>query len=189
MGLFGSDNYNVDEFVAEGQSSHVSNKRVAMVKDILQNGEKVYHTIRGPHAGVGVRKSQSESSSIGTAGFATCAVTNQRIIIIVPHITIDDRYTISYGNLNSAEFSVDGVLAQQALTFNTGGKSYFISPMGDTSKSDIDELLSFVDKQLSSRSSDNSVEKRLEKVNKLKEDGLISDEEYDEKRRNILDDV
>jgi hypothetical protein len=199
MGLFGSDDYNVDELIAEGQSAHVSNKRVAMVDDILHKGEKVYHTIHGPDAGIGTSQSQSEDSSTGTTGFATCVVTNQRIIIKVPHLLTDDRYTISYGNLDSAELNIKGVLGSRALTFNTGGKSYFISPMGHIDESDLNKLLNFVDKQSSeypsemenstTQSKNNPIEQRLEEIEKLKENDLISEEEYEKKRRDILDDV
>lgn len=199
MGLFGSDSYDVDEFVAEGQSAHVSDKRVAMVDEILHNDEEVYHTIHGPDAGIGTSRSQSEDSSTGTTGLAICVVTNQRIIIKVPHLMTDDRYTISYGNLDSAELNIKGVLGSRALTFNTGGKSYFISPMGDIDESDLNKLLNFVDKQSSEYSSkventttqskNKSIEERLERIKELKENGLISEGEYEKKRREILDDV
>jgi hypothetical protein len=199
MGLFGSDSYDVDEFVAEGQSAHVSDKRVAMVDEILHNDEEVYHTIHGPDAGIGTSRSQSEDSSTGTTGFALCVVTNQRIIIKIPHLMTDDRYTISYRNLDSAELNIKGVLGSRALTFNTGGKSYFISPMGHIDESELNKLLNFVDKQSSeyspkiknttTQSKDKSIEERLEKIKELKRDGLISEGEYEKKRREILDDV
>lgn len=182
------------EHIASNAGPTVTPKFVTIVEDMLNDGEQVYHVIRGPNAGVGDSSRNAETTSTGTKGFVTTAFTNQRIIIKVPHFFADDRYTVWYENIHGVELNSESALSVRSFSIHTAGKDYWVGIMGTMDNEDLHEIRKFVDMGIHNMNhtttgqNTSSTQEKLEELNRLQENGLISKNEFESKRTEILND-
>jgi hypothetical protein len=193
MGLFSDPDPDLGRHIPDRAGDTVSLEYIENLSEYLKDDEVVYHVIRGPKAGIGEGASDAEAESTGTKGFVTTGITDRRVIIRVPHFMTDDKYTIRYENIQGIEMRTKGALGFRVVTIHTGGKSYWVSPMGNMDGDDIHEIVDFVNKKIGSRESQSGATKspkqRLSEIEDMRDDGLITESEYEEKRAEILDDV
>lgn len=193
MGLFSSSDPDpsLERYVAENAGDTVKLAYIENLVDFLDEDEQVHHVIRGPSAGVGNTASDAETKSTGTKGMVTTGFTGRRVVIRVPHFMTDDRYVINYSNAEGIEMNTEGLLGSRSVTIHTGGKSYWIGVMGTMDGEDIHETVDFANERIADSSSQETETKgpkqRLEELESMYEEGLVSESEYEEKRTEILD--
>ncbi|MFB6186841.1 MAG: SHOCT domain-containing protein, partial [Halobacteriaceae archaeon] len=122
-------------------------------------------------------------------GGAFTVITEQRVLIIANHLRGYDEHTIPYDsitaiNLNSGIFS-------KRLTLQTRGATYHLS----VTNSDDDEVQDAVEwlrerrRQGDSHDSTDDPLDRLEKLKNLYDNGAITEDEFEEKKASLLDEI
>jgi hypothetical protein len=196
MGLFSSDEgdySDAEKHIPKDAADTVKPKYVDSVLDLLESDEMVYHVIRGRQAGIGNTAKDSESLSTSTrAENVTTAFTDRRVLIKVPHMMSDDQYIIRNENIQGSELHSEGVLAHRSVTIHTSGKSYFVCPMGTMDEDNLQDTIEFIDEQTATQkesTTSQTAKERLEDLTELYKDGIISESEYNKKRKEILDEM
>lgn len=197
MGLFGSDgsveNANLD---CEPQGEYVTEKRVAKLDGILDEGENVHYltkgskvTVKGEGSGFG----GDTETKAGTKGKVRAAFTDKRIAIKIPQLTGSDEQTIPYDTITSVD--LDTGLVTKEIKLQTEGYSYEIK-VEEPGKDECRDVTKFVREKRSSAGEDAVVKEsepdpteQLQRLKELNDDGVISDEEFEEKKAELMDKI
>ena len=177
--------------IAENAGPTAKPKFVSKIEGLLNDGEEVYHIIRGPHAGTGDTQFSADNKSTGTKGFVTTAFTDTRVLVRVPHFFADDRYSIQYEKIQGVELNSE-LVGNRSFTVHTSGKSYWIGVMGSMSSDDLHEIQHFVDRVISqniNQTPSSLPQVRLEQLTKLRDNGYLSEDEYESKRSEIISEI
>jgi len=195
MGLFdrGSLGY-------EPEGDYVTRKRVKKVEDILDDNEKVMYLTRG--STVDVEGSGSGESLFGddrgrksgSKGFVRAAITDRRIAVKIPQWLGNDERTIPYTNITSVD--LDTGLLKKRLTLQTPGSTYHIE-VDEPGKSECRDATQFIrDKMSESNQPDVVMEEsepdpteQLKRLKELHEDGVLTNDEFEKKKQNLLDKI
>lgn len=198
MGLFGSDDAEVENAVldCEPQNEYVSEETVAEIDDLLRPGERVRYLAKGTGGGLELAdggrnwRGNEKNAEIATKGRVRTAATDQRLVIEVPQLTGSNEYSVPYENVTSID--VNTSLMSVRLTIQTPGQTYRPDVDGLTEET-AREMAEFVREQMSADGGDADVDAdpldQLERLRDLHEDGVVSDEEFEEKKRESLDKV
>ncbi len=196
MGLFGPDeddiileNANID---CEPQNDFVSKKQVKPIDDKLSPGEKVHYLFTG---GSGLEIDGEKDDRVGST---RTAITDQRILIKVSKTWGMGYQTIRYNNINGVTLN-EGVLSV-ALVINTTGNRYkvYLTEAGAGSAQVGHEAVEFIRKKVrhinqeSSESENENSQDPIEKLGQLKElmdEGVITEEEFNNKKKELLDEI
>lgn len=197
MGFFGSDD-NLDEadIACDPQGDYVTPARVGKIEDVLDDGENVHYLTRGSTVDV---QEGGDSSSLfgddrsrksGTRGWVRAAFTDSRIVVKVPQMLGTDERSIPYQNITSVD--LDTGLVKKRVTLQTMGATYSIEA-DEPGKDEVREATGFVRQKLGELNNGGGTEDspldKLEQLRDLHEDGVLSDEEFEEKKQDLLDQV
>lgn len=196
MGLFSSDSDDATTGV-EPQGEYVTEKRVAKVADILDDGEPVHYLTRGSTVdveGSSAGKSlfgNDRSRKTGTKGYVRAAFTDSRVVVKVPQILGTDERSVPYASITSVD--LDTGFVNNRISLQTPGQTYHIE-VHEPGKDEIHEIMRFVRDQISSLNGSSEASTsdpldRLKKLRELHEDGVVTDEEFAEKKQSLLDQV
>ena len=197
MGLFGSDDSLSEADIAcDPQGEYVTPARVEKVESVLDDGEKVHYLTRGSTIDVqegGDNSSLSgddRSRKSGTRGFVRAAFTDQRVVVKVPQFLGTDERSIPYQNIASVD--LDTGLVMKRVTLQTTGATYHIEAKSP-GKDEVRDATRFVRQKLGESNGEESAEggalDKIEQLRDLHDDGVISDEEFEEKKQDLLDQV
>jgi len=198
MGLFGSDDSGLDEsdIACDHQGDYVTLARVKKIEDVLDDGEHVHYLTRG--STVDVQEGGDNSSLFGddrsrksgTSGWVRAAFTDRRVVVKVPQVLGNDERSIPYQNITSVD--LDTGLVKKRVTLQTMGATYHIE-VDDPGKDEVRDAMGFVRQKLGESNDGGSTEDsaldKIEQLRDLHEDGVLSDEEFEEKKQDLLDDV
>lgn len=197
MGLFGSDDVKLEnaDIDCEPQGEYVTEERVAKLDGILDEGESVHYltkgskvTVKGDGSGFGGNDKETKA---GTKGKVRAAFTDGRVAIKIPQLTGSDEQTIPYDTVTSVD--LDSGLVTKELKLQTEGYSYEIK-VEDPGKEECRDITKFVRERRSSEGdqtvvaeSDPDPTEQLQRLKELHEDGVVSDEEFEEKKEDLMD--
>jgi hypothetical protein len=200
MGLFGGNEVNPKEYepyIADEAGSTVTAERIATIEEFLDDDEEAIHMLRVPTIKHG-EADESENSSMSTqfTKTGTAAFTDERIVVKIPHRLADDQFIIHYGRIQSVAYNIEGILGDRQFTVTTAAEKYRIGVHINIDDEEVREIVDWVDKQVM-RDNENdgdskdskSAKERLDELDLLHEDGLISENEYEQKREDIIDDL
>jgi hypothetical protein len=173
------------------QNEYVSKKTVAKIDSILDKGEKVHYLAKARGSGVIVEGSGTSYQKKGKGGWVRTAATDKRVAIKIPQHLGNDERAIPYRNITSVDLDLGWVFKR--LTLQTAGETYHIG-IGAVSKDECRKMTKFIrskisEAQGSSEKSSLDPTEKLEKVNNLKEKGVLSQEEYENKKEELLDEI
>jgi len=194
MGLFSLDDTTSEDVVCTPQGEYVTSKRVGKIESVLKDGENVHYLTRG--STVDVQKGGDSSSlfgdnrsrKTGTRGYVRAAFTDTRVVVKIPQLLGSDERSVPYENILSVD--LDTGLVKKRITLQTAGPTYNIEA-DEPEKDEIREAVNFARERMGGNSTtteDDALDK-LEKLRKLHEDGVLSDAEFEEKRRSLVDDI
>ena len=195
MGLFGSDDKGLGY---EPYGEYVTPERVEKIEDVLDDGEEVLYLTRG--STVDVERAGSGSSLFGDdrsrksrmRGYVRAAFTDERVVVKVPQLLGSDERTVPYHNIVTAD--LDTGFVNKRISLHTAGPTYHIE-VHEPGKDECREIVGFVRDQIEAAQSGgdtsaNAVLKsaadRLREIESLHDDGLLSDDEYEEKREQLI---
>ncbi|TKX74674.1 hypothetical protein EXE46_08030 [Halorubrum sp. GN11_10-6_MGM] len=162
--------------------------------DLLDENEQPHYFLRG--SSIDVEGDGAGGESITgwdrdrRIGSAFTVLTEQRVLVIADHFRGYDQHTIPYGSITSINLNTG--LVSTRLTLQTRGATYHLS----VTTSDDDEVEQAVEYLRERRreedkpgvDSDDPLD-RLEKLKSLHNDGVLTDEEFEDKKAELLDDI
>lgn len=161
--------------------------------DLLDDGEQPHYFLKG--SSIDVEGDGAGGESITgwdrdrRIGSAFTVITEQRVLVIANHFRGYDEHTIPYDSITAVNLNTGMVSTR--LSLQTRGSTYHLS----VSTSDDEEIQDAVEYLRDRRrQDDDSVSTgdsldRLEKLNSLYVDGAITEEEFEEKKAELLDDI
>jgi len=198
---------NTDDVAIEGVASEpigdfVTEERFYKINDILDSGEVVHYITSGKT--IDVEGSGAGSSAFGNdrsrknsfTGRVRAVVTDKRVAVKIPQMTGDDERSIPYDSITSVD--LDTGLVNKRITLQTPGSTYHIEAQ-EPGKEEVREAVSFIRKMRKEANqpevvaTDDSSEpdplEQLEKLRELHEKGAVSDDEFEEKKSDLLDKI
>ena len=178
----------------EPEGEYVTAKRVKKMADVLEDGEQVMYMTKGGTIdveGAGSGKSvfgsdRSRKNSLG--GNIRTAITDRRIVIKIPQMLGDDQRVIAYHNIIGAD--LDTGIVNKRLSIQTSGPTYHIQ-VGEPGKKEAREIPTWINnkvegmRQSAGQPAIDPTE-QLQRLKELHDEGVVSDEEFDEKREKLL---
>ncbi|QLH76360.1 PH domain-containing protein [Halosimplex rubrum] len=182
---------------ADPQGGWVTPERIQKMGDTLDEDENVHYMFKG--GTIDVEGSTSGESLWGNdrdrksslKGIFT-AITDKRVVINIPQFLGDDERHIPYSSIVSCD--LDTGLVAKRVSLQTKGPTYHIQAQG-VGKDELRTALRFVrdmaeeaDKTVvQTESSEPDPTEQLKNITDLHESGVLSDEEFEEKKRELLD--
>lgn len=185
----------------DDRGSYVTPDRIEKVVDILDGDEVVHYLTRGSTVDVegsgagGSLFGDDRSRKSGTRGYVRAVVTDRRVAVKVPQFLGNDERSVPYSNITSVD--MDTGLVNKRLTLQTPGQTYHIEAH-EPGKDELREITRFIRGKIdeANRSEPVQVESsepdpldQLEKLKTLHEQGAVSDDEFAEKKAELLDKI
>lgn len=184
---------------AEPQGDWVTRERIDKMGDTLDADENVHYMFKG--GTLDVEGSTSGESLWGNdrdrksslKGVFT-AVTDKRVVINIPQFLGDDERHIPYSSIVSCD--LDTGLVNRRVSLQTKGPTYHIQANGPD-KDELRTALRFIrDKAEESDKvvvegggSEPDPTEQLKNIKELHDAGVLSDEEFEEKKQDLLDKI
>lgn len=181
--------------------SYVTVERLEKVADILDGDEIVHFLTRGTTVDVegsgagGSLFGDDRSRKSGTRGYVRAIITDRRVAVKVPQFLGNDERSVPYSNITSVD--LDTGLVNKRLTLQTPGQTYHIEAQ-EPGKDELREITRFIRGKISEANQPNVVQAdssdpdpldQLEKLKNLHKQGVVSDEEFEKKKSNLLDKI
>lgn len=184
---------------ADPQGAYVTRERFEKIGDVLDADERVHYITRGTTVdveGSGAGHSlfgDDRSRKSGTRGYVRAAVTDRRVVIKVPQFLGNDERSVPYPNITSVD--LDTGLINKRLTLQTAGQTYHVE-VQEPGKEEVRDAVRFVRQKISEANQPTVVQTtesaepdpldQLEKLKELHDSGVVSDEEFEEKKATLL---
>lgn len=184
---------------ADPQGNWVTPKRVEKMGDILDHDENVHYMFKGRT--IDVEGSTSGESIWGNdrdrksslMGIFTAA-TDKRVVIHIPQFLGDDERHVPYSSIVSCD--LDTGLVNRRVSLQTKGPTYHIQAQGPD-KDELRTALRFIrDKSeeadkvvVEGGGSGPDPTEQLKNIKELHDAGVLSDEEFEEKKQSLLDKI
>lgn len=196
MGLFRSDD--ISKHIADDAGGSATKKQIKKIKDVLDEDEEVFYVTRGSTVDVEGDGSgtslfgNDRSRKSGTKGFVRAAFTDRRVVVKVPQWLGSDERSIPYQNITSAD--LDTGLVKKRISLQTAGQTYHIE-VDQPGKEECREALRHVrersaaaNQTVAGGSAPDPTE-QLQRLKELHDDGVVTDDEFEEKKQNLLDEL
>lgn len=175
--------------------------RGGSILSVLDDGEQPHYILHGESIDVegggdntgifGENRSRKFSWGLSSV---TAVVTDQRILVIVPQMTGNDQRNIPYDSITGVDMDMGWI--NKRLTISTHGREYHISGFG-TQKKVVKGAMDYIrkmQKQDPPRTEQETEEvedplEQIEKMAQLEESGVITEEEFESKKEELMDRV
>ncbi|NEU56144.1 PH domain-containing protein [Halorussus sp. MSC15.2] len=194
MGLFGSDTSNA-ALDYEPEGDYVTAERIGKMDDVLDPDEEVMFLIEGKNIqekgeGRGVLGSDVDAKNSLLSSILTGA-TDKRLVSKIPQMTGDDEQTIPYSRIEGVD--LDTGLVTKKLTVKTSGSAYEFG-VQDPDADEVREMVRFIREKMKESQQANAPAasepdptEQLKNIKELHDQGVLSDEEFEEKKNDLLD--
>lgn len=198
-----SKDYDKSILNCEPQGESVNERRADKIVDILDEDENIHYIGTGGGSGIDVEGSgagqslfgDDRSRKQGTTGYVRTVATDKRVAIKIPQLTGNDERSIPYNSITSVDLDLG--LVNKRLTLQTPGQTYHIG-VGNTDKDELREITKFIRQKISEANQPTSLTpkkeqenpaEQLEKMSDLHEKGVLTDEEFQNKKEDLLDQI
>lgn len=188
-----------NRYIDEKHGEYVTSERVEKIIDILDDDEKVHYLTRG--STVDVEGSSAGSSlfgdnrsrKTGTRGYVRAAITDKRIVVKVPQWLGSDERSVPYQNITSVD--LDTGLVNKRLSLQTPGQTYHIEAH-EPDKEEVREVVKFIRNKITESQEEQVIvhgndepdpTEQLQNLKELHDEGVLTDEEFDDKKQSLLD--
>lgn len=203
MGLFdnGKTTEDARKHISDESADSVDTEDVRKIAELLDDDETVHYLatgstidVEGDSAGISLFGSDRSRKS-GTTGLVRTAMTNKRVVVKIPQILGNDERSVPYQSLTSVD--LDTGLFLKRISLQTPGQTYHIEA-GTPSQEELRDAQQFIrDKLMESTDKPVSVEEsagtkpteQLKRISELHEEGVLSDEEFTDKKSELLDEI
>jgi hypothetical protein len=181
----------------EPQGEWVSETWVEKIVHLLDEDEVVHYMWRGGTIDV-------EGASAGNSIFGNdrsrkasfkgvfTGITNKRIVIAIPQYLGDDERHIPYRSATSVD--LDTGLINRRVSIQTKGQTYHIQAQGP-SKEELRDAMGFIRKKIEDANRPQQIQaesapdptQQLKNIKELHDQGVLTDEEFEQKKQSLLD--
>ena len=185
----------------EENGDYVTPERVDKIRDILDDDEEVHYITRG--STVDVEGSSAGSSLFGddrsrksgTSGYVRAVITGERVAVKIPQLTGNDERSIPYESITSVD--LDTGLVNKRLSLQTPGQTYHIEAH-EPGKNGVRQAVKFIRNKIKESneetivvedSSEPDPTEQLKNLKELHDEGVLSDEEFEGKKSDLLDKI
>lgn len=186
--------------IAEKHGDYVTRKRIGKIENVLDEDEVVHHLTRGSTVDVeGSSAGNSlfgddRSRKSGTKGFVRAAITDKRVVVKIPQWLGSDERSVPYQNITSVD--LDTGFVTKRLSLQTPGQTYHIEAH-EPDKSEVRDAVKFIREKITSSQKDQVVvqdndpdpTEQLKNLKELHDQGVLSDEEFETKKSDLLDKI
>lgn len=154
-------------------------KLVSLAKDHLESGEQVIHAVLGQY--------ETKILNTETTRKGVLIATDRRVIFFAKKLTGYDLEVFPYSNISSIEAS-KGLMGHSISLFSSGNKVK-IKWIQEENKGDMQKFINYVKENIGKKSggqTNNDVIDQIKKLAELKESGIISEEEFKNKKEDLL---
>lgn len=179
----------------EPQNEYVFKETVSKIDDVLEKGEKVHFLARANGGGVKIRSSRiRKERKMASKGYVRTAATDRRVVCKIPNLLSNDEVSIPYHTVT--DIDLKSGFQHEYLMIHTDTKTYRIE-IDYLHKDERKRMGRFIQEKVSevqyptasqSKSTEDPLDK-LERLQDLKNDGVISEEEFAEKKESLLDQI
>lgn len=188
-----------NEHIAEDSGGYVNSERVEKIKSVLDKHEKVHYLTRGSTVDVEGSSAgtslfgDDRSRKSGTRGYVRAAFSNKRVVVHVPQLLGDDERSIPYSNITSVD--LDTGLVNKRISLQTPGQTYHIEAH-EPDKEEVRNTTKFIRNKINKNKEQNVVVKgntepdpteQIKKIKELHDQGVLTDEEFEQKKQSLLD--
>lgn len=187
--------------IADDHGDYVTAERIEKIESVLDDSEKVHYLTRG--ATVDVEGSSAGSSLFGddrsrksgTKGYVRAAITDNRVVVKIPQWLGNDERSVPYQNITSVD--LDTGLTYKRLSLQTPGQTYHIEAH-EPDKEEIRETVKFIRNKITESQEDNIVvqgndepdpTEQIQNLKELHDNGVLTDEEFEQKKQSLLDKI
>lgn len=137
---------------------------------------------------------RSRKVATGTSG-VIAVVTDRRVLVIVPQLTGNDVRNVPYDSVTGID--MDSGIVNKRLTIQTHGRTYHVSGWF-TAKSEVRDAMEYIRRRRdrirtgtpeTAREQTRDPLDALEKLRELAENGVITEAEFESKKRELLDEI
>lgn len=201
MGIFGTPPADEEHLICSPQGEYVTAKRVGKVADVLNPGERVHYlTVGGVVDIEGDGKSSHLASGTerkgGIAGFTRTVFTDSRIIVKAPQFTGNDEIVIPYDSIIGISVHTRGLGFANKISLRTSGPTYHIQVTWPKSSDESNAIGDYVERKISDLNErETAVQEepdaisQIKRLKSLNDEGIISDEEFGLKKKDLLDKI
>lgn len=179
---------------------YVTPARVRKIADILDDGEPVHHLTRGSTVDVEGSSAgtslfgDDRSRKTGTSGYVRAAITDKRVVIKIPQVLGSDERSVPYRNITSVD--LDTGFVTKRLSLQTPGQTYHIEAH-EPDKQSVREAVSFIRDQTAKAqtqgnngpANDPDPTEQLQNLKELYDEGVVTEEEFESKKQDLLDQI
>lgn len=158
-------------------------KNLEQVKQHLQDGEEIKHSIFGTY--------ECKLMGNDTVRNGVFVATNSRMVFFAKKLMGYDLETFPFENISSFEKS-KGMMGHSISFFASGNKA----SMKWINKGDIDQFTDYVNSMIGKKETENitadsnasvDIPAQIKKLSDLKDQGILTDEEFNQKKQELLD--
>lgn len=175
-------------YTADSADDSVTMERLEPVTEYLDDDEEVHYLLKG--SGIDVSGAGTDNERFSFTANARTAITNKRILTVVPKkITGTDTRTILYESTAGVDLDKGPVNKYVNIEANT--RTYRINFTPEDEDTIRDAIRFIRDKQSEVRGRDTSGSEedplsQLSELEELQESGTITEEEFEEKKQELL---
>lgn len=192
---------NENRHMPDNRGDYVTESRIKKIKDVLDDGEKIYYLTRGSTVDVEGSSAgtslfgDNRSRKSGTRGYVRAAITGKRIVIKVPQWLGNDERSIPYSNITSVD--LDTGLVNKRISLQTPGQTYHIE-VHEPDKPEVRDAIKFIRDKITESQQEKVVvqgddepdpTEQLKNLKELHEQGVLTDDEFAEKKQSLLDQI
>lgn len=183
------------------RGDYVTENRIEKIESILDEGESVHFITRGSTVDVeGSSAGNSlfgddRSRKSGTRGWVRAVMTDKRVAVKIPQWLGSDERSIPYDSITSVD--LDTGLVNKRISLQTPGQTYHIE-VHDPGKQECREGVAFIRKKIAESKQPQVVQQeasepdpteQLKNLKELQENGILSEEEFEKKKKSLLDKI
>lgn len=186
------------QHIAKEHGEYVTDARIEKIKEILDNDEVVHYLTRGSTVDVeGSSAGHSlfgddRSRKSGTRGYVRAAITDRRVVVKIPQWLGDDERSVPYQNITSVD--LDTGFVTKRLSLQTPGQTYHIEAH-EPDKEEVRDAVKFIRNKITDSQQGQTViqesqpdpTEQLKNIKELHDQGVLTDEEFEEKKSELLD--
>ncbi len=173
------------------KSKNFAEEDYEAVKEYLDSDEEPEYILKG--ASISIEGGNSEDRKGSLTGTARTAVTEKRVLTVVPQkIMGEDTKSVSYEDMGGVDFNKG--LMNKYLKFQSHGRTYKIHTRdAEKTKKAIkyirDRKQKLEKEKQSSGGPENDPTEQLKNIKELHDQGVLTDEEFEEKKSDLLDKI
>lgn len=165
---------------------YVTEKRIRKIESILDSSEKVHYFASGQKVSVNGEEKQA------AVKLTRIAFTDRRVAVKIPQTLGTDERTIPYEQIRSIDLNTGIINKEIVLQTGDSYKLYIMNP----GKAECRQIVKFVREKMkedktqgqNQAQNDDPLDK-LERLKDLKEQGALTEEEFSQKKSEILDQI